>query len=487
MSAGARLDESVWDLLHRALHLYRDDPRAAGLLHHQLGRFDRPLRVAVAGPARSGKSTLVNAIVGEQVAPIEADDGGQLFIWYADAPEPGVAAYAPDGSTQQLTVTRSAAGIRVELGGWRSGQVDDVVVSWPTRVLRQMTLIDTPAFAAAREDGRPSTADRILRDADAVLYLTRDVRAGDLEFLHAAQEGAVAGAAPVNVILVLARADEIGGGRMDALLSARQGARRRYRDPELNSLCMGVVALDGLVASAGRALTEPDFAALAALAGMARPELDRLLLSADRFVGGQSPAPVDADTRRTLLDRLGMFGVRLATTLIRTGWNTRAKLAAELVTRSGLAELKESVGRYFIDRADVLRARSALVVLDSVLRRYARPGSRELLTWVEYVLANTHDFRELRLLATLRDPELGFDADLASEAERLAGGHGVELTTRLGVDPDAGAAELWGLSSQALHRWQNQAEDPLLSLRQRRAAGVVVRSCESMLAQLSAR
>lgn len=487
MRPGTRLAESVWDLLHRAANLYRDDPRAGGLLHHQLSRFDQPLRVAVVGPARSGRSTLVNAIVGEQVAPVEADAGGEIFTWYSNAPEPGVVAYAADGSSRELAVTRSAAGIRVDLGGWRSDRIDDVVVRWPTRALRQLTLIDTPAVTAAREDGRASIVDRVLRDADAVLYLTRDVRAGDLEFLHAAQAGGVAGAAPVNVIVVLARADEIGGGRVDALLSARQRARRRYREPELNSLCMGVVALSGLVAAAGRSLTEPDFAALTALAGMPRPELDALLLSADRFVGDRSPAPVDAEVRRALLGRLGLFGVRLATTLVRTGWGTRAKLAAELVRRSGLAELRESVGRYFIDRADVLRARSALVVLDSVLRRYARPGSRELLTWVEYVLATTHDFRELRLLAALRDPELGFDADLAADAERLAGGHGVELAARLGIDPDAGAAELWELSSQALYRWQNQAEDPLLSLRQRRAAGVVVRSCESMLAQLSGR
>jgi hypothetical protein len=127
------------------------------------------------------------------------------------------------------------------------------------------------------------------------------------------------------------------------------------------------------------------------------------------------------------------------------------------------------------------------VTLESVLRKHPRPGSRELLTWVEYVLATTHDFRELRLLAALQDPQLGFDAELTAEAQRLVGGNGVGLTARLGIDHDPGGAELWGLSSQALRRWQSQAEDPLLSLDQRRAAGVVVRSCEAMLAQLSAR
>ncbi|GAA1820282.1 hypothetical protein HC028_26610 [Planosporangium flavigriseum] len=487
MRPGAPLGESVWELLHQALNLYRDDPHAAAVLHHHLSRFEQPLRIAVAGPWRSGKSTLVNAIMGEEVAPVEGEDGRQVFTWYEDGPTPEVTAYTADGSARELAVTRSAGGMRVDLGGWQSDQAADVVVKWPTRALRHATLVDTPAVTSGAEnDGNP-IMDRILREADAVLYLTRDARSSDLGFLHAAQEGGVARSAPINMLLVLARADEIGGGRVDALQTAKQLARRQYRDPEVNSLCMGVVALGGLVALAGRVLTESDYAPLAALAAMPRAELEGLLLSADRFVSTQLPAPVGAEARRALLGRLGIFGVRLATTLVRTGCDSRAKLAAELVRRSGLTELRESMGRYFTDRADVLRARSALVVLESVLRQHFRPGSRELLAWVEYLQSTTHDFRELRLLAALQDPQLGFDAERTAEAQRLVGGNGVDLTARLGADPDASAAELWELSSYALHRWQHHAEDPVRNLAQRRAAGVVVRSCEAMLVRLSAR
>jgi hypothetical protein len=487
MRPGDRLDESVWDLLHQAMNLYQDDPRAATALHHQFSRFEQPLRIAVAGAWRSGKSTVVNAIMGEEVGPVEVEDGRQVFTWYEDSPTPEVTAYTADGSAREVAVSRSTGGMRVDLARWQADQVDDIVVKWPTRALRYATLLDTPAATSADEDGRASITDRILRDADAMLYLTRDARGADIKFLQAVQEGPVARAAPINVIMVMSRADEIGGGRVDALLTARQLARRQHREPEVNSLCIGVVALAGLVGLTGRVLTEPDFVALATLAAAPRAELESFLLSADRFVGTEFPAPVDPEVRRALLDRLGIFGVRLATTLIRTGCDTRAKLAAELVRRSGLTELRESISRCFTDRADVLRARSALVTVESVLRKHPRPGSRELLTWVEYVLATTHDFRELRLLAALQDPQLGFDAELTAEAQRLVGGNGVGLTARLGIDHDPGGAELWGLSSQALRRWQSQAEDPLLSLDQRRAAGVVVRSCEAMLAQLSAR
>ena len=37
-------------------------------------RLDEPLRVAIAGKVKAGKSTLLNALVGEQVAPTDAGE-----------------------------------------------------------------------------------------------------------------------------------------------------------------------------------------------------------------------------------------------------------------------------------------------------------------------------------------------------------------------------------------------------------------------------
>ncbi|MFC0527939.1 hypothetical protein [Phytohabitans kaempferiae] len=486
------LEESVWRLMHEALDLYHDSPPAADQLRHHLSRFDEPLRIAVAGPWQAGKSTLVNAIVGEEVAPIEAPDAEQVFTWYQDGPEPHATAY-PAGV--ELPVARTANGLRVDIRRWRPAPVNDLVVTWPSRALRNATIVDTPALPAHNFDPRASqggstrsaSGDKVLRDADAVLYLTRDGRGTDLEWLESAQDGTVARAAPVNVILVLSRADEIGGGRIDALLAAKQLARKHHRDHHVGSLCLAVVALGGLVALAGRVLSDDNFAALSTMARTSRPELEPYLLTTDRFVGEDFPAPVDAQTREDLLDRLGIFGVRLATTLIRTGsgTDTRAGLAAELVRRSGLSELREAVGRCFVDRADALKARSALAALESVLRDEPRPGSDKLLADLEHTLTNAHDFRELRLVAALQGHRVKFGTDLEAEARRLVGEGGTSTAARLGVDRRTNPGQLWELATEALRRWQEQSEDPLLSLEQRRAAAVVVRSCEGILHALS--
>lgn len=503
MRVGERLSEAVWTLLTEAVELYRDSPAAAHRIAGQLERLDEPLRIAVAGPWQSGKSTLVNALVGDEVAPIEAADGTPVFVWYQDGTEPRATAYpASGGPGLALPAGRTAAGLTVDVEGWSPGRVTDVVVQWPTRTLRHHVLIDTPAVSWPADGDRPPGTDKILADADALLYLTPDGRGTDLWLPEAAQEGPVARAAPVNIMLVLSRADEVGGGRIDALASAKRLARQQYRDPAVRALFVDAVAVSGLIAMAGRTLSEADYAALSTLAGMDRSELEPVFLSTDRFLGAAFPPPLDAAARMALLDRLGLLGVQLAVSLIRTSLggggaaggaagaaSGRVALAAELVRRSGLAELRECVAASFVARTEVLKARSALVALDAVLREQPRPGYQRLLGGVERILASAHDLRELRLLARLRDHRLDLPAELTAEAGRLVGAHGTTPAARLGIDrlgpdgqPERG--EAWRLGSDALTRWQDRAEDPLLTPDQRRAATVVVRSCEALLAAL---
>ncbi|WP_199723332.1 MULTISPECIES: GTP-binding protein [unclassified Micromonospora] len=483
MTVGLRLDEAAWGLLHQAIDLYQDNPRAVGQLRHQVARLEQPLRIAVAGPWRAGKSTVLNALMGEEVAPVEGADG--VFTWYEDGAQPRATAYPAGQPPQELTVVKSATGMRVDLG-WGAGEVRDIVVQWPTRALRQVTLIDTPAVTGAGEQGRAPVMDRVLRDADAVLYLTRDGRDSDLRVLESGRESAVGQAAPVNVIMVLSRADETGGGRIDGLLTARQLARRQHRDPRVGALCVNVVACSGSIGLAGRMLSESDFAALAMLARVSRAELEAHLLSADRFLRGELPVRLDPEVRAALLDRFGLFGIRLATTLVRSGFDSRVKLSAELIRRSGLTELRESMTRCFIDRRDTLKARSALAAVEALVRAEPVRGADELVGTVEQILAGAHEFRELRLLVALRNSRLGFDAELVAEAQRLIGGDGVGLAARLGVEHDATVQRLWEVAADAQWRWRDRAEDPVLPLAQRRGAQVVVRSCEGMLAELAA-
>ena len=59
-------------------------PAAGQRLQAVLDRLDEPLRVAIAGKVKAGKSTLLNALVGEELAPTDAGECTRIVTWYRD-------------------------------------------------------------------------------------------------------------------------------------------------------------------------------------------------------------------------------------------------------------------------------------------------------------------------------------------------------------------------------------------------------------------
>jgi len=473
------LADRAHSMLRDALELYRDSPRATNWLRRHLDRLAEPLRVAVAGQPHVGKSTLINSLVGEEVAPLSVEEGSQVLAWYRGGVNPRAQVYPTQAPPRDVPAARMGGRLHIDLEGWRHDQIDRVVVDWPSRTLRGLTFIDTPGVD-------PSDAGtRISLDADAVLYLMRQLHSTDVGFLQSLQDHPIARETPVNSIVVLSRADEVGGGRIDALTSAKVLARRYRKDVALSGVSQNAIAVSGLLAHAGRTLTSEELSSLQVLAAAARRELEIAMVSADRFVGDVVPLRLDARTRTALLDRFGMFGIRLVTTLIRQGFASVEALSQELVARSGLDDLRASIRQCFTDRHEVLKARSALLALEVVLRMEPRPAARRLVTSLESLVVSAHEFRELRLLAALDGGRTALPDPLLDEARRLVGGIGTDLPARLGFSNDASGHELHDAVSDAIRRWQEQAQNHALGNGQRHAARVVVRSCEGMAARLT--
>jgi hypothetical protein len=476
-------------VLRQAVEVYGDSPATAVRLRDQIDRLNEPLRVAIAGKVKAGKSTLLNALVGEQIAPTDAGECTRVVTWYRDAASPRVTLVPRSGAPRQLPLTRTDGRLEFDLRGGAPEDVERLLVDWPSRSLRTTTLIDTPGIASmstqlsARSvallapDDQPS-------DADAVIYLMRHLHVTDVRFLESFYDLLGAPAAVVNTVAVLSRADEIGAGRLDAMVSARHVARRYRAEPKVRRLCQTVVAVTGLLAETARTLRQAEFAVLGELAQLPRSDLDSLLISADRFTAPEAHPALSTQTRGALVERFGLFGLRLATTLIRQGHQEPARLAEELVRRSGLDELRTVLATQFTERRDVLKARSALLLVDRILREQPRPEAHQLASEVERILAGAHEFRELRLLAELRAPDVVLPPEVRSDAERLLGAHGVATPNRLGLAPDANPEQLHQAVIAALARWQRRAESPLSDRAASDRARVVVRSCEGMLARL---
>ena len=114
-----------------------------------------------------------------------------------------------------------------------------------------------------------------------------------------------------EVVKRLALADEVGVGRLDAMRSAAKIAARYSADPKVRSLCQSVLPVAGLLAETAVTLRHEEFQQLQTLSELPRPELDELLLSVDRFVAERSAIRISPGARERLLQRFGMFGIRL--------------------------------------------------------------------------------------------------------------------------------------------------------------------------------
>lgn len=455
-------------------------------------RMDEPLRVAIAGKVKAGKSTLLNALVGEQLAPTDASECTRVVTWYRDGLTYRVFA-VPDGhERRQIRFTRGDGGaLQIFLDDLDLEDVARLEVEWPSAALREFTLIDTPGIASLTQAASDRAVEFLAPDdaptaADAVIYLLRHIHPADRKLLEAFRDDDLAQPTPVNSIGVLSRADEIGSARIGALTSARTIAERYKRDPTLRRLCQTVVPVAGLVAQGGATLQQVEFNALGQLTQMPASDLDKRLLTVDRFVADDPLVPVVAGLREQLLDRFGLFGVRLSVALIRQGVAANAgTLATELVRRSGLDELRDALRAQFADRAHVLKARSALLEVEAVLRDPAVGRAEDLLASVEAIRASAHEFAELRLLNQCRAGQIDFRDDEMAEAERLLGTEGATMHQRLGLSPDASADAVRAAAHDAIARWRRRAESPLSSRAVATAAEVLARTGEGLVVLVS--
>ncbi len=484
------LVEQSRQILVDAQQVFAGHPDAESL-GGALERLDGPLRVAIAGKVKAGKSTLLNALVGERLAPTDTGECTKIVTWYRDGHTYQVLIHPTDGSAPvQARFHRDDGAIEVDLANRDAMEIERLDVTWPSSGLRKLTLIDTPGVDSLT-DGIATRAFEFLDPedrgtaTDAVLYLMKHIHSSDLRLLEAFHDDSVAEPNPVNAVAVLSRADEIGAGRLDSMASARRIAKRYGQDGRMKRLVQVVVPVAGLLAETAETLTEWEFKALRQLADAPSKELEPYLLSADRFVEARPETPLTSLEREQLLGRFGLFGIRLSLALLRRNVVTSSvELADELVSRSGLVELQTLLTTLFVDRADVLKARSALLAVERLcVDNPDHPGARDLLLSIERIMAGAHPFNELSTLAAVRSGWIkAKDEDLRS-LERVLGSSGTASWQRLELDEATAPDAVRATAIEQLGRWQRLAENPFTTHDLVTAARVAIRTLEALITE----
>lgn len=484
------LIERVEALLDATRQAYLHTPQRS-LIDDAIARLHDPLRVAIAGRVKAGKSTLLNALVGDELAPTDEGECTRIVTWYEKGLVYRVTATPIGGIPEPVWFTRESGAIEVDLRDRNALDFERLTVEWPTPALDRVTYIDTPGMDSISTAVSGKTLSFLTSDdeqttpSDAVIFLLRHLHTSDVNFLEAFHENDLFQPSPVNCLAVLSRADEVAVGRLDALQSASQIAARYSREPRLRRLVQRVVPVAGLLAQAATNLREVEYRRLRALAMADPSEVARLMLSVDRFSTATTTFDLSPSDRRQLLDRFGLFGVKLAVDLLVRGEaHSASDLARQLVAVSGVEELREALTNQFTLRRDTLKARSALAVVAAVVDQAPNEHSSALKAQMDEIESGAHEFRELQLLNQIRRGELEFASGEVAEIEQLLGCGGVSITARLGLDADTPDEDVNKALNATLERWRHRSENPVSSRAIKDAARALVRTCEGMYLDL---
>ena len=452
----------IADLLELARDVYGASDECAARLDAQSDRLREPLRVALVGSEGSGKSTLINALIEE--------DGGRM---------------SPARSTKLVTWFRygDTPRVRVRLADC----VRHLEVQRPREILRDLTLIDTPGTGSPGGAASRRAVSFLLPKggpaaADVVLYVTSDVRPPDLEVLRAYRAASAGLSRGVSAILVLGRADEAGTGGVESLLAARARAGRLADDPDVRSLVVSTVPVSGLLAQGARTLRDTELSALDSIAALGRAARKRITASVEALSAPGPELDLPRVQRAALLDRLGPFGVRLATVLL-AGGTSSDDLRGELTGQSGIDDLRGAL-EGLRSRADFFKADAALALVADIVRNHPRAsGTADVESAIERVRVGAHDLRELLTLAAISRSAL--PAELRADVTSLLGGRGTSPAHRLNIVEPTAVENLVDRARGEVSRWRALADDDGSDPEVAGIARVVVRSAEGMLDELA--
>jgi Dynamin family len=458
-------------------------PAAAGLLDQVVTRLDGPLQLAVAGRIKSGKSTVVNALIGRRVAPTDVRECTRLVTRFQYGTVDRVEIVHTDGSRR--TMPYDADGLVPQDLGADIDTIAYVDAFLTSAILRSVTVIDTPGLGSldrassrrtevllgagggapvtahdvtprAGEPGLDAGSQAAIAQAEAVLYvLTQAARADDEQALagfHAYSTAHARG--PVNAVGVLSKADQVGDWPVAVRLAADQAGALRQR-------VWDVLPVVGLVAEATETghFTEADAEALRGLAGLPADERKLLFFSADLFLRPESPVPVDARAR--LLERLDLFGIQRAVdALVAEPGLATGELRRRLVDASGFPAVRAVVDSTFRRRADVIKASVALAALDAVAVQ-ATPADRARIRDAVEELMQEPETQELRLLeaaGAVMSGTVPMPPGQTEEVSRLVGGADPAAQLGLAGRPEAEDPEALRLAAlEAAGRWRSYA------------------------------
>ena len=261
--------------------------RFAAGLDELISHTSEPLMLMVMGSFSTGKSSFINALVGEEIAAVEAKPTTAVVTKLCYGHQDKLLLHFRDGKVQSATpqeFTRMTAVNDEEKLNEVHEKLDYVERQMPLEILKQVSIIDSPGLNDVKEK-RSEATERFVSKADTVLWMFSVVQLATREEI-AAMDRLTPRLKPIAVVNKMDLLDEEEDDPAEFLAKARQ---------TLNGRVQAVVGISAKYELEGKKENNTLKREIGNFAELERAVADLVLPHRERF------------KLNTLLDELGAF------------------------------------------------------------------------------------------------------------------------------------------------------------------------------------
>lgn len=443
-------------------------------LNSAAGDISQPMHVAIIGKISSSKSTLVNAIIGEE----ELVSTGNLeltynvsWLKYGDS-DTDVKIVFNDGKCRNIP--------RSEWKLWANQNVDNlktgvkyIEVTCHHELLRKINIIDTPGLFSTKGFDSTNTI-QFLKEVkpDAVLLLSPDPAFAQaaIDILDEFQGHCITGnyhLTPLNAIGIFAKIDaqwrfskHNGKSAIEVVKSEVEKSRK---DVLLKSSLYSVFPICSKLALACSTLISDDVQLIKEL--LPSPDYNKMLGSVAAFTHSSINTTVSVEDRRYLLNKFDVYGVYELGKAIENGNEDIESLKCLLNKVSGFDDFMYVLNSHFGERSVLIKAQNAVRNIVSACREIRKqpncePEVLKCCSFIESKIMSTvlglHEYKELDLLNGIYAGESANmdDATAIEEFKRVSEEYGGSLMDKLNKGIEHPIEEMLSYAENRATHWR---------------------------------
>lgn len=468
-------------------------------------RINQPLRIAVSGIMKAGKSTFLNALMDAKLVYTGTKETTYTVCWFKYAKNPYITIVFRNGE-REIASFEDLEKWSVREYAEKNPRIDDVkylIIHYPNEILKQLEFIDTPGLNSAYGTDAKNTLDFLaVRSseetieetsmADAIIYaFNRSVGGFDEKLLNSFN-GNSGNSSPINSVGILTRVDDVGIWNVDSGVSPTQIAEpvvsSIMKNDSMKRLIFAAFPVCAKQVEGFSELTEADWETLKELSALSSDELSDLLFDAADF--GNS-----GKSRKHIIDSVGQYGIVEICNRLSQG-KSRKEIKDILIEKCGIKKIRDVLISHFGNRTFLIKAQFIFNSLRTVTREMRENplSSPQLVAICENIdnkidelMSNVQTLNELRILQYYYNGQLQFlDDDEKEDFFHITGEYGRAPEKRLDVEESVTLYEMMKVAKQKTEKWHKKANSFMMPNTYVDAAETIARSYEYIHYHLSA-